>query len=447
MAKISKLLTLLSACTYGLSALAQTTTEPAEQKVTVYGFVRSDIYYNSRKNVELRDGTLNLYPMDAGTAHLTNGANADINAPSQLGFTGIVSRLGVKFNGLTALGAKASGALETDFFGISTGSENLLRLRHAYVALDWKKTQLLVGQYWNPNFITACFPGTANFNTGIPFNPFGFSPQVRVTQKFNSNLSLMGMMFGQELAGFSSAGTYTNISATASGADAFKYAGIPDFAAELTYTKDKFFLAGIGAEINTIRPRTNDVDPSSGYIQNITTNLTMTNVKVYAKYTNKDFVVKAYAIMGQNLSRYVSTGGFVEYRDSATGAWKYKAQKQLNVWAELIVTKSKHIQPALFIGYIKNMGLNDNLSTSDYKVGTLSLYGRGIGLSRTFDNIFRVAPRVDFIYNKFKFSPEIEITNMLYGNADKSNLKIASTSSNDFTASNFRIQLTTSYTF
>jgi hypothetical protein len=358
-----------------------------------------------------------------------------------------VSRLGVKFNGLTAMGATASGAIETDFFGISNGSENLLRLRHAYVALDWKKTQLLVGQYWNPNFITACFPAVANFNTGIPFNPFGFAPQVRVTHKFNSKFSAMGMIFGQELASLSTAGTYSNIGATASGADAFKFSGIPDFAAEITYTKDKSFLAGLGAEVNTIRPRINDINTSTGYVININTNLTTKNLKAYAKYTNKNFVVKAYAILGQSLSRYVSTGGLVEYRDSATGAWKYQAQQQLNLWAEVIVTKNKNIQPALFVGYIKNMGLSNALTTADYKAGSLGLYGRGISLGRTFDNLVRIAPRVDFIYNKFKFSPEIEITNMLYGNADKSTLKIASTGANEFKASNFRLQFTTSYSF
>ncbi|MFA6151915.1 MAG: hypothetical protein WC716_11385 [Chitinophagaceae bacterium] len=445
MVKLYRLLTLLSAGIISLSVSAQS--ENAEQKVTPYGFVRSDIFYNSRKNIELRDGSLNLYPLDGGASYLTNKANDDINDRSQLFFSGIVSRFGVKFNGLTAFGAKATGALETDFFGINTGSENLLRLRHAYVALDWSKTQLLVGQYWNPNFIVACFPGVANFSTGIPFNPFSFSPQVRLTHKFNKNISAMGMVFGQELGGFSTAGTYTNISATGSGADAFRYAGIPDLAGEITFTAGKKFIGGIGGEINTIRPRINDINAGTGFVENINKNVTMPNLKVYAKYTNKNFVLKGYIIMGQSLSRYVSTGALVEYRDSASGEWNYKVQKQINLWAELIVTKSKMFQPALFVGYIKNMGLKDDLTANMYKAGTYGLYSRGITATRTFDNIFRIAPRVDIISNKFKFSPEIEVTNMLYGNTDKSNLKIASATPNEYKASNLRIQFTTSYTF
>lgn len=445
MVKMKSLLPLLTLGLCSFAGLAQS--ETTEQKVTPYGFVRSDIFYNSRKNIELRDGSLNLYPLDGGAAYLTNKANDDVNDRSQVFFSGIVSRLGVKFNGLTAFGAKATGALETDFFGINTGSENLLRLRHAYVALDWEKTQLLVGQYWNPNFIVACFPGVANFSTGIPFNPFSFSPQVRLTHKFNQNFSVMGMLYGQELGGFSTAGTYTNISATASGSDAFRYANMPDIAVEATYTADKKFIGGIGAEINTIRPRINDINPATGFVENINKNVTMANIKAYAKYTHKNFVVKAYMISGQSLSRYVSTGALVEYRDSISGKWNYKAQSQMNLWAEVIITKSKKIQPALFVGYIKNMGLKNDVNASSYKVGSYGLYSRGITTNRTFDNIFRIAPRVDFISNKFKFSPEIEITNMLYGNTDKSNLKIATTAANEFKASNLRVQFTTSYTF
>jgi hypothetical protein len=41
------------------------TEAPAEQKVTVYGFVRNDIYYNTRRNLDLRDGVLDVYPSDA----------------------------------------------------------------------------------------------------------------------------------------------------------------------------------------------------------------------------------------------------------------------------------------------------------------------------------------------------------------------------------------------
>ena len=117
---------------------------PAEQKVTVYGFLRNDVYYNSRRNLDLRDGVLDVYPLDAtnlptrtGTT-LTANPNDDANAVPQLGYSAIVTRLGVRMGGISAFGAKISGTLETDFFGISNGTavlEVVLKIYYAFVML------------------------------------------------------------------------------------------------------------------------------------------------------------------------------------------------------------------------------------------------------------------------------------------------------------------------
>ena len=405
---------------------------PAEQKITVYGFLRNDIYLNSRRNLDLRDGVLDVYPSDAtnlpirtGTA-LTANPNDDANAIPQLGYSAIVTRLGVRMGGITAFGAKISGTLETDFFGISngtagsgSGTENLLRLRHAFVAMDWTKSQLMVGQYWNPNFIVKCFPGTANFNTGIPFNPFSFVPQVRYSSKVGKDISLMGMIFGYDLAAFSPAGTF----AVGSGVDAQKFATLPAFASQLTF-ENKTFLASVGFEGNTLSPRITDTKNTStgvfggtgtGNIQkNISSNLFTLNFLAYAKLTTSKITAKFHSTYGQSYSQYVGLGGFAEYRDATTGEWKYEAQNQLNMWGELISTNSKKIQPAIFIGYLQNMGLGNSIATSSIKPGTLAFQGRGVSMAtgRTFDNMLRISPRVDFYSGKMKFALEYELSMM-----------------------------------
>ncbi|MBC7407559.1 MAG: hypothetical protein H7339_04145 [Arcicella sp.] len=408
---------------------------PAEQKITVYGFLRNDIYYNSRRNLDLRDGVLDVYPSDAtnlptrtGT-NLTANPNDDANAIPQLGYSAIVTRLGVRMGGITAFGAKISGTLETDFFGISngtagsgSGTENLLRLRHAFVAMDWTKSQLMIGQFWNPNFIVKCFPGTANFNTGIPFNPFSFVPQVRYTSKLGKDVSLMGMIFGYDLAAFSPAGTF----AVGSGVDAQKFATTPAFASQLTF-ENKMFLASVGFEGNTLSPRITDtkntstgvfggiIASGSGNVQkNINSNLFTLNYLAYAKLTTSKITAKFHTTYGQSYSQYVGLGGFVEYRDNITGEWKYEAQNQLNMWGELISTNSKKIQPAIFIGYLQNMGLGNSIATSSIKPGTLAFQGRGVSTAtgRTFDNMLRISPRVDFYSGKMKFALEYELSMM-----------------------------------
>jgi hypothetical protein len=35
----------------------------------------------------------------------------------------------------------------------------MFRLRHAFIKFNWNTTELLIGQYWHPLFVTTCYPG------------------------------------------------------------------------------------------------------------------------------------------------------------------------------------------------------------------------------------------------------------------------------------------------
>lgn len=148
------------------------------------GFVKTDIFWDSRQTVAAREGHSLLYPANEKLDVEGN----DINAKASFNMLSIQTRLRGTITGPDALGAKTSGVIEGAFFGHTNGDINGFRLRHAFVKLQWKKTALLVGQYWHPNFVTYCFPGVVSFNTGAPFIPFTRNPQIRVTQnlgKFN----------------------------------------------------------------------------------------------------------------------------------------------------------------------------------------------------------------------------------------------------------------------
>jgi len=82
----------------------------------------------------------------------------DINAKASYNFLNIQTRLRGDIKGPDALGAKTSGAIEAEFFGTTDTDMNGFRLRHAYVKLNWKTTELMVGQFWHPMFITSCYP-------------------------------------------------------------------------------------------------------------------------------------------------------------------------------------------------------------------------------------------------------------------------------------------------
>lgn len=137
--------------------------------------MKNDVFYDSRETVSARDGHFLLWPSPVAL----DSVNTDMNNKAQLNMLAIQSRLTFRFSGPDVLGAQTTGLIEGDFFG--NASINSLRLRHAFVKLKWKHTELISGQYWNPLFSTSCFPGTISFNTGTPFNSFARNPQIRIT--------------------------------------------------------------------------------------------------------------------------------------------------------------------------------------------------------------------------------------------------------------------------
>src|SRR3970040_1318860 len=92
-----------------------TTVQAKEWDVSLYGFIRTDYIWDTRKSAQVREEQLNLYPLDV----VLDANGKDINAVGQSNFLAITSRLGVKVKGPDVWGAKMSGTLEGDFFGNS----------------------------------------------------------------------------------------------------------------------------------------------------------------------------------------------------------------------------------------------------------------------------------------------------------------------------------------
>ena len=132
--------------------------EEKQYGIKFSGFVKNDFFFDSRQTVTAREGHFMLWP----SAESLDFNSDDINAKANLNFLAIQSRLSGKISGPDAFGAKTSGLIEGDFFAQANDNINLFRMRHALIKLNWENTELLTGQYWNPLFVTVCFPGTVS---------------------------------------------------------------------------------------------------------------------------------------------------------------------------------------------------------------------------------------------------------------------------------------------
>ena len=410
----------------GIKAQTATTNKAAENTanwgIKLYGFVRNDIMYDTRQIVSAREGDLSLYAKDK----LADFTGKDINAAPTFHMLAITSRVGGTITGPNAFGAKTSAILEAEFFGNIDGDINELRLRHAWAKLDWTKTQLAFGQYWHPMFVPECYPGVIDFNTGMPFQPFNRSPQVRLTQKLgkgNKAAIILAVLSQRDFASAAPSG-YT-------ATDPLRNSAVPNVHLQFQY-KDAAFVGGIGVDYKSLRPRLNSGTPNLVSKERVNS----TSVIGYVKLITKPLVVKAEAVYGENLTDHVMLGGYLGYIAIPGAIETYKSTKTQAYWLDISST-GKKIVPGLFLGYTASDGAAAGVAAK-------AAYGRGIGISgRGIKNVFRISPRIEFISGKFKFGAEAEYTSAQYGTLGTDSKIIGPTDK----INNTRFLLTTTYSF
>ncbi len=360
------------------------------------GFVKTDILWDSRQTVDIREGHFLLYPKGED---LDPDGN-DINAKASFNFLSIQTRLRGDIKGPDALGAKTSGAIEGEFFGMADGNINGFRLRHAYVKLNWKTTELLVGQMWHPMFITSCYPEVVSFNTGAPFLVFSRNPQIRLTKDFNHIKVIVAAL------------SQIDFKSTGPDGPNSKYlrnSAIPSLNINLEYSKKnaeegKEFLIGIAGNYKRLIPRLETIE---GFKTDEGIN-SMSGM-AYLKIGCPKVVFKLAGFYGQNMYDYTMIGGYgvaMEEPDTVHGFETYENINTFSTWAE-VMTTGKKMQGGLFIAYSSNLGSTD-------PVYAIPAYSRGNNIAY----LYRISPR--FIYNagKFRIAPEIEYTVAGYGIPD-----------------------------
>ncbi len=354
--------------------------------VKFYGFISNDASLTTRQSVSAREEVILV--LAPKPIVLDNDGN-DINKTPSFNFTGINSRIGVNISGPDAFGAKTSGVIEGDFLGISNETKFNFRLRHAFLKLDWEKSQLLLGQYWHPTFITECFPGNVSFGAGSPFNPLSRNPQFRYTYKLGKySFSVTQLTNGH----------FTNKGAV----DIQMNALIPELHLQAIYKTDKF-IGGVGVGHKILRP---EIVTANNYItkERVHSNTAF----AFAKYKTEALTYKVYGIYGQNNDNLIMMGGYaaidkIYTQDQITKGFKeYTTYNNLSSWFD-VHTNGKSFQAGVFAGYSKNLGAPKKVDISSY-----------MGRWENVDDMMRLSPRLIFISGKTTIGTEIEYSLVNY---------------------------------
>ncbi len=396
--------------------------EEKKIKVEASGFIKSDVFFDSRQNVDALEGLLLIFPKDESFDE--NGK--DINDKSSLGIVDISTRVRANISGPDVFGAKLTGLVEADWTGISgENSTSRFRLRHAYSKLNWEKTEILFGRKWHPMFVKDCYPSVMSLNTGIPFQPFNRSPMLQVSHQLG-DFKIIGAAISQS--------DYISSGPDGKSSKYIKNSNIPNLHLQLQY-KPGNFLFGAAIDYKSIMPRTVtesyiNIDPTYDSLFVTAEKVNSISYMGYFKYQKSKLTVKAKAIYGQNLSESIMPGGYgVSMLDSITGYEEYTLYNHLYTWANIIYgDKTKF---ALFGGYTKNLGADDPIISDTY------------GMALNLDYVYRITPTISHKIDNFLMAVELEYTVAAYG--DIANKYGEFTKSHE--VSNTRLMFTVFYFF
>ena len=393
---------------FSSSILAQDSTT----KLKIYGFIRNDFFYNSRKNEESTDGAFNFFPKPADIS-----AGIDKNAVPQAELLSINTRIGLDITGADLFGAKSSAKIESDFAG--TGATFfILRIRQAFMKLNWEKSELLIGQAWHPMFGNV-FPTVQSLNVGAPFQPFNRSPQIRFSYNLNNSISITGAALYEM--------QFVSQGPIGSSSSYMKNAMIPDLFLGSEY-KTAHWTSGIGVDTKTLKPDANQI--------------TSLSAVAYSQYTDKLLQLKAKVIYGQNLTDLGLIGGYgvSKYATDSATVLSYSNLNTLSSWFNAVY--GNKVQVGVLVGYSKNLGSDATLA---YRKGKkITAYGCGFYDSnqQLVDQLIRISPQISYNLPNLKFGLELDYTTAIYGTIQTTG-KINSA----YNVDNKRIVATMSYTF
>lgn len=404
----------------GLSVIsnAQENKALSQFGISFSGFVKTDIFYDTRQSGCIREGHFLLYPENV----LPDANNKDINDKPSFNILSIQTRLKGSITGPEAFGAKTSGVIEADFFGNENnnfGDINGFRLRHAFVKLNWQSTELLVGQYWHPMFIAESFPAVLSFNTGAPFQPFSRNPQIRVSKSFGG-LKLIACAFSQR--DFASAGPVYTKSATGEYnssvvvcSNFLRNASFPDVHFQMQFTPDSSDnLFGAGIDYKSLMPELYTVDHTKTKTFESSEMISSIAGTAFARFKFAPLSIRLEAVYAQNAYDMTMLGGYAvrQISDSLTGAKDFTSLNTGSFWLDMN-TQGKKIQLGLFAGYTKNFGTGKTILKDTYYKKEI-YYARGSNI----DYVYRLAPRIVFISGKLDIGVEVEHTVASYGKAN-----------------------------
>lgn len=386
-----KIFCLLTFVFVGLLANAQEN----KVKIKIGGYVATEAAYDSYKMISSRQGMILLFPANESL----DADDNNLNDRSSFMMTALETRLNVAISGFSAFGAKGFAFIEGDVSGTGNSSSGLIRLRHAYVKLDWGKYNVVAGKYWHPLFVPSAFPRVIHVGGAIPFGVLSRAPQLRYTRNIGEATSINFAVLSE--MDFASKGPEGPSSEYA------QQSGTPEFTVQIKSQLNSAVEVGATLGHKTIMPFAINTD-------NVKTSekLGSSYANAWIGLTTSKFKWNTQVIYGQNMHAFSMLGGYGVKNIKDNGDYEYTNIATSSFTSD-IYTITGNIRYGLNVNYTKNHGAEDNLVSNGDK--GLMLYSRGGNI----DHLYQISPRAEFISGKISLGVEAIYTAAAYGKTQK----------------------------
>ena len=380
----------LAALLTGSAAFAQEE-KPAHFKL--YGFIRN---YLSADTRAVSAGTEDLYFYMPKGHDMKDGL--DLNNGFNWRFVSLTTRLGLDVTGYKWGTMGVTGKVEADFYYLS-GSTPTLRLRQAFMKLNWDNSPvaLTIGQAWHP--MAADMPHMNNLETGAPFNPFNRSPQFTADVNLGSGFSLTASLLYLN--------HYLPTGPAGKSKDYYKY-GAPEFYLGFTYKSGKF-TGKLGVDMVNMRPYRTLTDwrvqDGGGKTIEVKSLMTTFSPFVFLQYTSGKFQLRAKSILAQAGEHMNLLSGYGVHSFNDNGTIDYTPMQD---WASFVsFSYGKKFQVMGMLGYMKQLGTTKDLTDNNVWMNTSA--------DVHIQQAFRATPTVAWNLGKFTVSLEYNLTAAQFG--------------------------------
>ncbi len=364
-----------------------------------YGFVATDLHYDTRQVYGFRDDFVVVWPQPI----LYDRFCQDINAHGIWNLTPCYTRLGLEMSHPWCTpDTEVKAVIEGDFLGLSDLWIDDYRLRYAFIQLASPSFRILLGQWWHPLFLLDCFPDTIGFSNGAPMEPQAREPQLRMTY-FNKSLECNLTVASQR--DFNSDGPFGFSSKY------IRNSVVPNINALIKFFPTKESLIGFSIDFLRLTPRlaTACCLKTNAYIDSVI-------AEVFGAYNAKRFQFRAKVCFSQNGSDQFMLSGFaVKTQDPKTCFQTYSNTQTINGWIDTAYWWNKETKSiGLFIGGMKNLGSFDKLFRDPATDQPIVF-----SFNPLIATVFRVAPRFRYIKEPIHVGLELEYTRASYGTLDR----------------------------